>query len=216
MMKHTFRHVLTLLCLLMLTSTASAENKLFRWFSSDWSYPGGTRQKFKHGKLWPPFARPTGKSEPFMHKYHRAHYWPLPYVCEDRNYVRQVLYQQTENGWTGYTTLYDHHFDVNTQELNQSGRRHLRWIAFHAPQEHRKAYVAEGYSPKDSQIRLANVRASLAALMPPEAGAPPVMLRRAIAVGRPAEEVDEIRRAYLESIPIPRVPTESSEGEPEL
>lgn len=198
-----------------LSTTAFAEGKWTRWFSSDCQYPGGSRQVCKHGKLWPPYPRPVGPKEPFMHKYHRTHYWPYPYVCDDRSVVRQVCDQQSQNGWMAYTTLYDYHFDPATQELNQSGRLKLEWIAQQTPQRYRVAYVAASLNPQDSDIRLANVKAILAGICGSEDAMPPVCLRIAQSVGTPAEEVYLIRGAYLQSTPAPRLPYVFDAGDSE-
>lgn len=205
------RCVLTLVCLTTLSATATAESKWTRWFTSKWSYPAGTRQEYSHGKLWPPYARPVGKAEPFMHKYHRNHYWPHPYVCDDRAVIRQVVQQQANNGWRNYTTLYGYHFDSKTQELNQAGRLKLRWIAVHTPQRYRVTYVAEAMTAQDSQIRLANVQSTVSALTSQNGEALPVMLRVAQSVGTPAEEVNLLRNSYLQAIPAPRIPFETGD-----
>ncbi len=200
------RIVLTLVILAGLTATASAESKWTRWFTSEASYPTGSRQVYKHGKAWPPYPRPVGPKEPFMHKYHRAHYWPLPYVCDDRSVVRQALQQQSDNGWANYTTLYDFHFDAETQELNQSGRIKLQWITRYCPERYRVAYVAAALDERDNEFRMANVKAATAALDAITHCDTPVMMRIAQSVGTPAEEVYLIREAYLLSTPIPRLP----------
>lgn len=112
---------------------------------------------------------------------------------------------QANNGWRSYTTLYDYHFDADTQELNQAGRLKLRWISLHVPQQYRLAYVAEGLTTQDSEIRLANVQTAADSISGTDSS-PPVILRAAQALGTPAQEVDLLRRSYLGSIPEPRLP----------
>ncbi len=206
MRTHKIKIVLSLVILAGMTASASAESKWTRWFTSKGTYPTGSRQVCKHGKLWPPYPRPIGPKEPFMHKYHRAHYWPYPYICDDRSAVRQVCDQQTTNGWANYTTLYDFHFDAETQELNQAGRMKLQWITRYCPAKYRLAYVAIGMSEQDSEIRLANVQAAAAAMAFGDLCEVPVSLRIAQSVGTPADEVFLIRGSYLLSTPVPRIP----------
>jgi len=203
MKTNQLRFVFGLLILAGMATTASAGDH--EWFSSQRQYPAGSRQVYKHGKLWPPYPRACGPKEPYMHVYHRVHYWPYPYVCEDRSIVRQVAQQQADNGWMNYTTLYDYHFDGETQELNQAGRLKLEWIAFYSPARYRTVYVAKALDPRDSDIRLANATATVTAMCGDEEPAPPICLRRAQSIGTPAEEVYLIRGAYLLSTPEPRL-----------
>lgn len=178
-------------------------------FSEDWyslaaDRPVGARQRLKKGKLWPPFPRPTGKHQPLSHRYHAAHYWPYPYIIEDRGYVQDVIHQQTDNGWTSMTTLYEYHFNPETQKLTDAGRLHLRWMLENAPPSNRLCWVQTGTDTKMSQTRLSSVR-SAAVAMVGEENLPPIMLRVATPVGRPAEFEDVITKAYLQSTPKPRI-----------
>jgi uncharacterized membrane protein YgcG len=175
------------------------------WRAQD---PPGTRQVEHHGKLWPPFPRPTGEPQTNVHKYHHAHYWPYPYNCMDEAYVRQVIDLQTGNGWTSATTLLDYHFNEETHELNSAGKHQLHWILTHAPAQFRTVYVAEGMSPQIAHMRLAHVQDaakefSLEAVTP-------IVMRPVLTRGRPAEEIDSLRRLELQSMPRPRLFTVGS------
>lgn len=199
-------------CLVLsLGSVLCAENRFTRWFTSkEDSFPG-SRQKVAHGKTWPLQPRPAGPAEPLVHRYHTAKYWPDPYRWEDRATVRDHLCAQTSAGWITATTLYDQHFDPITQDINQAGKLHLNWILLHAPASHRLAWVAAAGNSEDSQKRLLNVQAEAAAIAGPNM--PPVLLRVAMPTGTSAHEVDLIRRAYLGSMPQPRIPFDTlSEG----
>ena len=83
--------------------------------------PVGERQKFHHGKAWPPFARPCGPEQTCVHKYHANHYWPYPYNVQDQSDVRLALQTQVNNGWCTATTLYDYHFDRVDASAQQLG-----------------------------------------------------------------------------------------------
>lgn len=160
--------------------------------------PIGSRQIYKHGKLWPPTPRPTGPANLPSHIYHAEHYWPHPYNCQDSDYVRSLSAAQVSNGWVTMTTLYDYHFD-ETQQLNESGRMQLRWILENAPTRHRFAFVQAGNDSVSSEIRLAAVKANASQLVGPDQ-IPPVLVRVTSPLGRPAEEVDDIRRLERKSI----------------
>ena len=165
--------------------------------------PIGARQVEKHGKLWPPFPRSTGPANLPSHLYHAEHYWPYPYACQDRDYVRAISSAQTSNGWVTMTTLYDYHFD-DSHKLNESGRMQLRWILENAPARHRYAFVQAGIDNATSQSRLASVKNEATQLVGADQ-IPPVLIRVTSPLGRPAEEVDAIRRKERETIVNPRI-----------
>lgn len=165
--------------------------------------PVGARQVEKQGKLWPPYPRARGPANLPSHIYHAEHYWPHPYTCQDRDYVRSFSAAQTSNGWVTVTTLYDYHFD-DTQQLNESGRLQLRWILENAPPKNRFAFVQAGIDNATSQSRLSAVKNEATHLVGADQ-APPVLIRVTSPLGRPAEEVDAIRRRERETIVAPRI-----------
>lgn len=166
--------------------------------------PIGTRQVCRHDRLWPPYPRPTGERMGCIEAYHAAHYWPWPYVCWDRQSVMDYSSIQVANGWITEATLYDYHFDPETQVLNQAGLMHLRWILECVPPDRRCAWVQATTESAMSQQRLANVRNQMIALVGQE-NAPPVMLRVETPYGRPAGEIDTIRRSFMSTMPAPRI-----------
>jgi len=166
--------------------------------------PVGSRQKYKFGELWPPYPRPTGPKQHFWNRYHHAHYWPYPYQCEDRAYVRDVMDRQMHNGWADQTTLYAYHFEKDTNKLTEAGLMHLRWILTHAPESRRTVFVQSANESIESQERLANVQYA-ASQMAGDDNLPPTMLRLAPTYGRPAREEDMKYRAYIGSILPPRI-----------
>lgn len=174
------------------------------WYEDRACSPVGARQKCCHGKLWPPYPRPTGEKQEYWHRFHTAHYWPWPYVCYDRAYVNAVTDMQTANGWAAQCTLYGYHFDVDTHELTHAGELQLRWILENAPQSHRVAWVQTGHDKNVTQARLASVRDSASAMVG-EQNVPPIMARVSPNYGRPALEVNSIRQNEISSMPQPRI-----------
>lgn len=168
------------------------------YYAARASDPIGSRQVYKHGKLWPPFPRATGPANLPSHIYHAEHYWPHPYNCQDQDYVRSISAAQVSNGWVTMTTLYEYHFD-ETHQLNEAGRMQLRWILENAPARHRYAFVQAGYDNVSSEIRLAAVKAEAEQLVGTDQ-VPPILTRVTSPLGRPAEEIDEIRRLERKSI----------------
>ena len=183
------------------------------WYAAKACEPVGARQKCYKGKLWPPYARPSGEALPWIHRYHAAHYWPYPYVEQDREFVREAAQRQVNNGWIVATTLYDYHFSPDTDDLTRAGRLQLRWILENAPLSHRMIFVQAADYADSSQARLKNVRDAAGEIVG-AANVPSVMLRVTSPLSRPAEEVRKIRDAELESQPNPRItnPIESGGG----
>lgn len=176
------------------------------WWAMQAESPVGARQVYKKGKLWPPFPRPTGPKQQFCHKYHAAHYWPYPYVCQDRAYVKQVMALQEDKGWERLTTLFDHHFDENTHQLTHSGMEHLIWILEEAPSTRRhQIYVQKTIGAEANAARVEIVRSALIELAGAEAADICIDVRAGRNYGRPALEINTIREAEINSMPEPRI-----------
>lgn len=208
MLRKAFWSAPAVLCTLgALASTgaqAFADWPLTSWWTRNCETEVGDRQHCHNGKRWPLEPRPTGPAQPFMQRVHTSIYWPDPYRWEDRGMVRAALATQRDNGWITATTLYDQHFDAVTNEINEAGKVHLRWILLHIPPNRRLAWVAAGNDPQTSKVRLESVQEESNLIA--GRNACPVMLRVCLPVATSAQDVDLIRRAYLESIPNPRVP----------
>lgn len=173
------------------------------WWALRSQDPPGTRQVEKHGKLWPPFARPQGPKQHWVHKYHHAHYWPHPYAAEDAGYVRSVWNQQASAGWVGATTLHDYHFETDTHGLNSVGRDHLLWIVQFVPAQYRTVYVAQGGSVATGQARASQVELAMREMLPE--GGVPIVVRPDRFQGRPGQEIDRLREMEIQAIQPPRL-----------
>jgi hypothetical protein len=173
------------------------------WWALRAQDPPGARQIEKDGKLWPPYARPVGEKQHWVHKYHHSHYWPYPYNCDDQAYVRNILDQQASGGWVSATTLRDYHFDRDTQQLNSVGREHLYWIVTGTPSQYRTVYLAQSMVPAADSLRQSNIEQTMREFL--ASSTVPVIIRPDRFVGRPAQEIDQLRRMELQSIPRPRL-----------
>jgi hypothetical protein len=176
------------------------------WYAIHGHGPVGASQKHRAGKSWPPYPRPLHNGE-CTTQFHAAHYWPYPYNCWDRAWVKNVLAVQTANGWAQATTLCCHHFDAETNCLNDAGRIHLRWILHQAPPQYRTIYVDAGDSAEVSFARQSSVEAESATMA--GVGGAPIIVRPVQTAGRPANEVDALRRAELSTMPQPRIQLQS-------
>ncbi len=166
--------------------------------------PIGAKQVYKKGKQWPPFPRPQGPANLPSHLYHAEHYWPHPYNCQDREYVHALSNAHVNNGWVTMTTLYDYHFEPDTHQLNTSGRTHIRWILENAPSKNRYIFVQATFDDATTAVRQSATKVeavSLCGIQP----VPPVLVRVTSPLGRPAQEIDAIRRKELETIEKPRI-----------
>ena len=181
------------------------------WYELHAGDPVGQRQQFKFGKSWPTVPRPMGEPAPLVHKFHHNLYWPHPYVDLDRQAIEEVKAAHIAKGWEQATTLYEYHFDSQTQSLNSSGRDHLYWILSTVPMEFRTTYVqASPADPSISSARLANVQSEAARVLGGQQIA--VLLRVATPIGTPATDVDAVYQYRRENLTPPPVLGETGAG----
>ncbi len=176
------------------------------WWRKDKEYdphPGG-RSVYHKGHVWPVQPRPTTPPARHIDQYHASIYWPSPYLCHDRASVRNSLDMVAAQGWLNHTTMHDYYFDPQTNELNSSGRMHLQWIVLEAPPQYKSAFVAAGLDDEVNQTRLLNVQMT-AMQLAGNGTQIPVSLRQAIPHGASAQEIDLARRAWLTTMPKPRI-----------
>ncbi len=181
------------------------------WWAEKAQLPPGVRQQCKKGKVWPPRPRSTQEPQQFSHTYYSEHYWPLPYVCQDRESVKMFMEAQTALGWQEETTLYSRHFDEITQELTRAGHLQLEYILHVVPSERRALYIQSTYDDSIDAVRTESVTAAMAQ-MPQGTGAVTVAIRDCQQVGRPAAEVQMINEMYTSSLPAPRLGSASTSG----
>lgn len=182
------------------------------WWAEKAALPPGVRQKYKKGKVWPARPRSTQPPQQFSHTYYSQHYWPLPYVCQDRESVRTFMETQTALGWQEETTMYDRHFDSQTQQLTRSGELHLEYILHVVPAERRAVYIQTTHDPVLNEMRTSTVNEAMLRMTH---GAPTevlVSVRDCRQIGRPAAEVQQINSMYNSSIPAPRLSSASGGG----
>jgi hypothetical protein len=141
----------------------------------------------------------------------RRNCWPAPFVCPDRQAVREPFAVMVNNGWRKQNMLGDFYFEPTTGQLKEAGKLKIRWIVFEAPEQHREIYVHIGQTSEETQARLAFVTAEASSLAP-QGQVPPVMQTSISDGGYPAERVDLIERKYQSSTPIPRMPPPASQS----
>ena len=175
-----------------------------QWWSEKAQITPGVRQTCKKGKIWPADPRPSGEGQQFSHVFHSAHYWPLPYVCADRQYVSGIMEVQKSNGWIEETTLYSRHFSSDDQTLTRPGQLHLLRILEITPLQRRTVYVQSTRDPAIDNARLSNIEGAITELTHGTETVS-VSLRRGREYSRPASEVQIINDLYNSGIPSPRL-----------
>ena len=183
---------------------SSREQGSDQWWAEKALITPGARRKGKKGKTWPAQVRPSGEGQQFSHTFHAAHYWPLPYVCQDRQYVRDIMEVQKSNGWVEQTTLYDRHFNNKEQRLTRPGQLHLQRILEITPLRRRAVYIQSTRDPSIDNIRLTNVESAIAELTL-GLETVTVSVRKGREYNRPASEVQIVNDLYNSSIPSPRL-----------
>jgi len=183
---------------------SSAEPGSDQWWAEKAMLPPGVRQKCYKGKSWPVRPRPDCEKQQFTHTYHSATYWPLPYVCQDRQSVRDFMETQVAKGWREESTLFARHFNQDDQTLTIPGRLHLQQIIEVAPAQRRTVYVQTTYDGNIDRVRMQNVEMTISELTG-GMEAIPVALGTAREYSRPAKEVEFINSLYNLSTPTPRL-----------
>lgn len=173
------------------------------WWAEKALLPPGVRQKCHKGKMWPPRPRPTVERQQFSHTYHSEHYWPLPYVCQDRQYVSDIVNSQQRNGWEMQSTLFARHFDQEHQ-LTSPGRLQIMDILEVNPLQYRTIFLQSTFNPEIDNVRLNNVQQVLAEVTGGTEEIP-VIVRRSRDYSRPASELKTINDLYRDNTPTPRL-----------
>ena len=181
------------------------------WWAEKAALPPGVRQKCKKGKVWP--ARPRSNQEPqqWSHTYYDQHYWPLPYVCQDRAAVGAFMETQVALGWQEETTLYNRHFDPTTQQLTRAGELHLEHIVHHVPVDRRAIYIQSTYDAGLDNLRTEAVN-TMVARCSTSGNTVQVTVRECQENSRPAAELESISSQYNASTPSPRLSSAGGSG----
>ncbi len=184
-----------------------------QWWEYTGSLPVGSRQVYRHGKLWPPRPRPTDPQQTFAQQFHAAHFWPTPYVENDRNIVKVFEAAQINQGWKNVTTLYGYHFDKDTHELTKSGREHVLWVMQNPTRCHTQIHVQASTERNINTIRLASVNNYVAEISEQTGRSLNVQLDVTSPITRPAVEVELYQKAWLDGMVAPHLSNSSSGGE---
>jgi hypothetical protein len=137
--------------------------------------------------------------------YHRNVAWPWPYICPDRQAVREPFCIMVDNGWRRQNLLGPHHFDANTGKLTTAGELKVHWILTQAPPNRRGIFVERSVEPAVTAERLSAAR-EYAAQLALDGQLPEVFETHLLSEGRPASVVDSTNVRFYESLPPPVLP----------
>lgn len=135
-------------------------------------------------------------------------YWPDQYLDAERATVCAPFCRMVNNGWRRQNMLGEYHFKPGTSELNEAGRKKVRWITFTCPRIHRMVYVRVADTAEETRARCEAVANMIAQLAPEDL--PPVMTTTISEEGWSAAQADLIGRKYISSTPDPRLPDDES------
>ena len=137
--------------------------------------------------------------------YHRNVDWPWPYVCPDRQAVREPFCIMVNNGWRRQNLLGPHHFNSQADKLTSAGELRVQWIMTQAPADYRTVFVERALDPGVTAQRLETVR-EYAGQVIADGQSPLVFETHLISEGRPASVVDATNVRFQESTPPPVLP----------
>ena len=104
----------------------------------------------------------------------RNNCWPRPFVWTDRQAVRAPFVIMVNKGWQRENTLGEYHFDSETGQLNEPGRRRVHWIVNQAIVSRRSIFVHRAMRPEMTLARVDSVQQWTAQIMP-HGDLPPVL-----------------------------------------
>lgn len=138
----------------------------------------------------------------------RRNCWPEPFVCPDRQAVREPSAIMIARGWERQNMLYDQYFEDGQHLLTEAGRLKIHWILTEAPSQHRVVYVRRSDNPQETFLRLEAVRAYAVQVLAGQQ-LPPILETSLSPPGWPADRVDVQSRKFYAAIPDPVLPSAS-------
>jgi hypothetical protein len=142
----------------------------------------------------------------------RRNCWPKPFLCPDRQAVREPFAIMVSNGWQRQNLLGDYYFETGTGQLTESGRLRVLWVLNEAPEQHRVIAVHRGSAPEETAARMAAVQQMVAQNL--LAGqAPPSLVETSMSdAGWPANQAELLDRKFMAAIPDPKLPAATTGG----
>ena len=135
--------------------------------------------------------------------------WPWPYICPDRVAAREPFEIMIRNGWRRENLMGSHYFNPATNQLTTAGELHVRWIMTQAPPQFRQVYIERSIEPSITAARIAATR-DYAGRVTLDGQVPQVFETNMMAEGRSAAMVDFTNVKFMENMPAPVLPADST------
>ncbi len=147
----------------------------------------------------------------FWLDFHRNNCYPEPFSHADRAAAGAPFAVMINNGWQRQNTLGNHHFDAETQQLTRAGELKLRWILTKTPPMRHSVFVLRGTSIDVTSVRVDSVQQATARIVA-SGPMPPIFETNVDPPGRPADQIDLIRKKAESEIPDPILPPQSTDS----
>lgn len=147
----------------------------------------------------------------FKRSYHRNNAWPDPFNELDARQVRMPFEQMKANGWQLHNTISHELFREGDGVLTSAGNEKIRYIATQAPVARRNVFVLRGRTKQETDLRLASVRDSIAAIETRGQQVGIFLTDKQPSSFAGAWAV-KVSREYLEHLPVPMLPEVSASG----
>ena len=127
----------------------------------------------------------------------------------DRANTRLPFALMVQNGWKYQNLIADYYFADDGKTLTEAGKRRIEWILTETTSQHRTIYLKAGETDEITRARLDAVQ-SVAATHLLAGDKLDIRITQAAPLGWPAEYVDHVERAYIKTMPDPRLPERST------
>ncbi|MCA9126581.1 MAG: hypothetical protein KDB22_05830 [Planctomycetales bacterium] len=146
----------------------------------------------------------------FHYDYYRNKMWPMPFRSADTRSVLDYFEVQRNNGWRLNNTLGQSMYNSDGT-LTDSGRAHIHWIVFRAPQNRRVVFVLEGTDQAETAKRVEATQLAISEFIP-VGQLPPIYLTNQEAPGSSGTYQTAVHRALTTSVPNPRLSNSANSG----
>lgn len=141
--------------------------------------------------------------------YHRNNAWPHPFSEMAAAQTRAPFAVQKMNGWRLHNTISHELFRGGDGVLTVAGQQQLAQIVHQVPPEHREIIVVCGATPAETEARVNSVREALSR-MQMEGAAPEIYVTHRVPATGSGELATAVNRAWLKSLPSPKLPAAQS------
>lgn len=142
----------------------------------------------------------------------RNNCWPDAFVPADRANTRLPFAVMVQNGWKYQNLIADHYFAEDGKTLTEAGQRRIEWILTQTTSQHRTIYLQAGKTDEITIARLDAVQNAAATCLL-TGDKLDIRITRDLPLSWPAEYVDHVERAYIKTMPDPRLPERSTNEE---